>query len=340
VRIGDHVSTIAAAHHAQTRGRPEDILDVGRHRGRLDPQARTRRWRQAELAGEEADGVGVVAHDLVERVLDELAVVWRRAIPDPGRVTSRRLRLRELTLILPAASPARVEGPWCAELRMSQPGHRISVLVRPDGSIRTGTYDAIPTPREWLRSFRDAPRYDWQVLSIPREPTPEERPFVEEVHVELAKLAPHLAPAFARAAGLLGSPTARHEIRDLASVTRGVLTGRSVAYLISGGFGLARLQRLDDTLTTLQELLDGPKWWDYYPSRARESVSDDERQWRQLWDEPSTEEVLKATKRYVQALADKTRSGLFADAARSWDRNVGARFFGRRLVRAASWVSR
>ena len=39
----------------------------------LDPQADPRRRREAELAGELADLVGVVAGDLVERVLDELA---------------------------------------------------------------------------------------------------------------------------------------------------------------------------------------------------------------------------------------------------------------------------
>ena len=40
-----------------------------------------RRGRQAELAGEQADRVGVVADDLVERVLDEVPVA--RAIRGP-----------------------------------------------------------------------------------------------------------------------------------------------------------------------------------------------------------------------------------------------------------------
>ena len=41
----------------------------------LDPQADPRRRREAELAGELAKLVGVVADDLVERVLDELATL-------------------------------------------------------------------------------------------------------------------------------------------------------------------------------------------------------------------------------------------------------------------------
>ncbi len=41
-------------------------------RAGLDPQADPGRGRQAELAGELADLVGVVAGDLVERVLDEV----------------------------------------------------------------------------------------------------------------------------------------------------------------------------------------------------------------------------------------------------------------------------
>ena len=40
----------------------------------LDPQAHPGRGREAELAGELADLVGVVAGDLVERVLHEVPV--------------------------------------------------------------------------------------------------------------------------------------------------------------------------------------------------------------------------------------------------------------------------
>ena len=55
----------------------------------LDPQADPRRWRQAELAGELADLVGVVAGDLVERVLDEVPVATGdrpRLRVQPGRL--------------------------------------------------------------------------------------------------------------------------------------------------------------------------------------------------------------------------------------------------------------
>ena len=74
VRIGDHGSLIAAAHHAQTRGRPEDVLDVAADRGRLDAQPGPGRRAEAELPGEQAHGVGVVPDDLVERVLRQLPV--------------------------------------------------------------------------------------------------------------------------------------------------------------------------------------------------------------------------------------------------------------------------
>ena len=88
--IGDHGSAHIADHP-----KPRREPDVGGERVEralgLDPQADPRRRRQAELAGELADLVGVVAGDLVERVLDE---VRRRAADERARLRVQPRRLR------------------------------------------------------------------------------------------------------------------------------------------------------------------------------------------------------------------------------------------------------
>ena len=78
--IGDHASA-HIADHPKPRREP-DVGGERVERARLvDPQADPGRRREAELAGELADLVGVVAGDLVERVLDEVAVTPRSSGP-------------------------------------------------------------------------------------------------------------------------------------------------------------------------------------------------------------------------------------------------------------------
>ena len=91
--IGDHGSAHIADHP-----KPWREADVGGERVErtlgLDPQADPRRRREAELAGELAELVGVVADDLVERVLDELAALPADQRARLGVATARRAAYR------------------------------------------------------------------------------------------------------------------------------------------------------------------------------------------------------------------------------------------------------
>ncbi len=68
-------------------GSPMSAVSESSARARVDPQADPGGGREAELAGELADLVGVVAGDLVERVLDE---VRRRAADERARLRVQR----------------------------------------------------------------------------------------------------------------------------------------------------------------------------------------------------------------------------------------------------------
>jgi hypothetical protein len=61
------------ADRPQPRRQAEDGVDQVEAVLGLDVQARARGWRQAKLAGKQADLFTILTNDLVERVLDEAA---------------------------------------------------------------------------------------------------------------------------------------------------------------------------------------------------------------------------------------------------------------------------
>ncbi len=63
----------AITHHPESRWRAELGIDVGRFRSWQQLEARSSGRGEAELAREQADGIAVVADDLVHRVAHELA---------------------------------------------------------------------------------------------------------------------------------------------------------------------------------------------------------------------------------------------------------------------------